>query len=82
MAAGEEEEEGAEREEEEEGAGASSGLDVHKTLNKMLDKVCGKKKADEDEDVATILRKPIDFTKSGDSMAPSVRAFVFISLSS
>ena len=39
--------------------------EVQKTINKMLDKVCGKKKQDEEEDLATILRKPIDFTKSG-----------------
>ena len=40
---------------------------MKKALNKMLDKVCGKRKTDEEEDVATILRKPIDFTKSGTS---------------
>ena len=38
---------------------------MKKALNKMLDKVCGKSKRDDEEDVATILRKPIDFTKSG-----------------
>ena len=54
----------AEEEEENSGDAPESG-DVQKTLNKMLDKVCGKKKSDDEEDVATIMRKPIDFTKSG-----------------
>ena len=57
----------AEEEDDDDDDEGRSRDDVKKTLNKMLDKVCGKSKIDEEEDVATILRKPIDFTKSGRS---------------
>ena len=67
----------AEEEEEDTGEVADAG-DVQKTLNKMLDKVCGKKKVDDDEDVATIMRKPIDFTKSGELVSVSWDRFVLL----